>query len=148
MLKALTARQWKLVAFAWAVVILAATSWPNPSVHYPAPPGADKLIHALLYFPLAFALLRWQRLARRLTTARFAVLVGLLLAFAVADELHQMLIPGRFCSVWDIAADWLGIGLGVVAAGGRLRGPGVASAEAVEQAGEGQEQPQGRGRTA
>lgn len=68
------------------------------------PQGSDKVIHAGAYLVLS-------ALA---TLATGRPLVGALLAvgYGVTDELHQSLVPGRFPSLGDLAADAIGAALG------------------------------------
>jgi len=106
---------WRVVSLAWVVIILLLTSWPSPEVPATNLPGADKLLHFLLYVPLGFAVGRTLKLSNR-TTSHF-IFAGLaLVAFAALDELHQLLIPGRFCSGLDMAADIIGASMGLLAA--------------------------------
>ena len=159
--RGLRPQTWKWLTLGWAGAILVATSIPLPQDVVEAPPGADKVVHLVMYLPLAWGWLRWQdgagRVARapiglpdragrgatgsgckagdrdvaqayvagsptqqpapsrpasdaELQTVRCSRLgVWLLLAwvalFGLLDELHQYLIPGRSCSVFDLAAD-------------------------------------------
>jgi VanZ family protein len=40
---------------------------------------------------------------------KFILITGSLILFAVLDELHQKLIPGRTCSINDVASDVTGV---------------------------------------
>lgn len=71
-------------------------------------PFADKLWHALYYALLA--LLLWHASRRRVLPA-----MGLLLAFAVADETVQALTPGRSASLIDFCID-IAVGAATIAA--------------------------------
>lgn len=94
------------------MVILALTSWPSPSIG-PEVAGADKVAHFGLY-----AVLGWltARALLERTAARLGAAVAGLGAFAAADELHQLLIPGRSASVLDWLADLAGLALGLLLA--------------------------------
>jgi len=69
----------------------------------------DKLFHASAYALFSFliyrALSRPRPLTRRLHIG--SALLGI--AYAVTDELHQLLVPGRQAELSDLAADIIGI---------------------------------------
>jgi VanZ family protein len=66
------------------------------------------------HIPL-FAGLAWATLWAVLGPAALRVVwvASLCLAFGVLDEWHQTFVPGRSFSGWDLAADSLGIGIGM-----------------------------------
>ena len=68
----------------------------------------DKLLH-MIVFAVLTVLLYCASDAR---AARLAVLVAL--ALAVADEGHQLFLPGRSSDVTDIVADTFGIALAAI----------------------------------
>ncbi|NLD71970.1 MAG: VanZ family protein [Chloroflexi bacterium] len=76
----------------------------------------DYVAHAVLFGVLA--LCAWwalgdARLARRLTgRRRLAAALGLAMLYAVSDELHQALVPGRCATIPDLLADGAGIAAG------------------------------------
>jgi VanZ family protein len=74
---------------------------------------SDKVCHALAFGGLAF-LLSWAIPSRgkNLTHVLWAAMIALV--YGVVDEWTQNFIPGRVCDVWDMAADAVGVGLGVV----------------------------------
>lgn len=87
----------------------------------PAPPGigsvfqGDKLAHAA-----AFALLMlWYAQIYATPRDRWRCAAGLT-TFGLAIELLQGLLPYRSADIWDLAADCLGVGLGLVLARTRL----------------------------
>lgn len=67
-------------------------------------PGADKLVHALLFAALA------------LLAPPFRLALPGLAAYAVATELLQGLVPGRSPDALDLIADLVGLAAGAVAA--------------------------------
>lgn len=96
---------------ATAATILVLTSWPNPGDLLPPQVLSwDKLAHVALYLPYGL----FMALSLRDGAPRW--LWGLALAFPVLDEVHQLLIPGRFCSGADILADAAGMAFGIVLA--------------------------------
>jgi VanZ family protein len=68
---------------------------------------ADKLIHLVIYIPLAFLL---SLSLSRSGAKRYVFLQAFLIAvlYAIFDEIHQSYIPGRHASTTDIIADSLG----------------------------------------
>ena len=99
----------------WAALIFA-LSHRTDLPQKPELPGFDKLAHAAEYALLAFLLAR--ALVRGLDVApRKAAVLALCLgaAFGATDELHQRFVPGRDSSVYDLAADVVGAGLGAAA---------------------------------
>ena len=75
--------------------------WPDPAGGSTELPGADKVVHALLFGALA-ATARW----------RFGAATGVLaavLAYAAVSELAQaLLLSRRSGDLWDLLADALG----------------------------------------
>jgi VanZ family protein len=122
---------WPPVITVWSVVVLLASSglpsrrflWV-PVVLYmgfifvlssitetPAlPEGADKNLHALLYFGLGILLMRALSGAVRarvtLSTAVAATVIAGL--YGVSDEFHQFFVPPRQMEALDVAADTIG----------------------------------------
>jgi len=77
----------------------------------------DKGAHCAEYFVFTVLLFRYFVLGRHKTpdqALRFCLVIGL--TYAALDELHQILIPKRECSIYDFAADAAGILSGAIAA--------------------------------
>lgn len=90
-------------------------------LHLPSrlPEHFDKVVHALIYMPLAF--LFFVSL-RKSGFNRYIFLISFLLAgiYGITDELHQSFVPGRDASAVDAFADFFGAGIGAfVASRGR-----------------------------
>lgn len=100
---------------AWATLIFALSSTPNLRVNDDALLDfvLRKLGHMATFGVLA--LLAWRALAAttRLRPA-WAWGAGLALAYAVTDELHQSLTPGRHAAATDVLIDGLGIAFAIV----------------------------------
>lgn len=83
-----------------------------PSTAVPDLSMSDKLCHLLAFAGLSF-LLAWalpsqgNRLRHVVWAGRIAFVYGCI------DELTQYFIPGRVCDFWDLAADGVGIILGL-----------------------------------
>ncbi|HEX6882048.1 MAG TPA: VanZ family protein [Planctomycetota bacterium] len=104
-----------LIVLLWGLVI-----WDLSSTRVPLPRGSSlgweflsNLAHAplfgLLALWLAAVVLRerdggWPRPSR----ARDALVLGLVLAYGVLDELHQSRVPGRDASALDVLTDVVG----------------------------------------
>jgi hypothetical protein len=98
-----------VVAVSLVVLFLPARDVPG------APPGVDKIVHAVLFLALALTG-RWAGL-------RAVVLVPALVAYAAGSEILQGLAAiGRTASVLDWAADVTGV-LAGLALWTRLSGP-------------------------
>ncbi len=102
------------VAAAYALLVLAVSSVPSEELPVPIRPGVDKVLHFAEYLLLGVLVGRAAEDRRGLSVARFLVLFAVCAAFAAFDELHQGWIPGRTPSVWDWAADAVGIASGLV----------------------------------
>ncbi len=106
-------RAWWMVG-GWLVVQLSATSVPGRAL----PPGighpADYAGHLVMYGVLGLLVARAASLSG-FPSGRLLVLLAVLGAYAAADELHQLLIPGRSASVADWLSDTLGAGAGLLA---------------------------------
>lgn len=99
----------------YACIILTITSVPGEQLALVEDIGvSDRWAHVLLYAPLAMlvfgALGRTRSDMSPIRRALTAVLLST--AFGALDEVHQLLIPGRFCDVGDVLADAIGATLG------------------------------------
>jgi len=87
---------------------------PGPETTLPGVLGWDKFQHFILYLGfgilLGISFLEFE--IDRHAALFFAWMSGAL--YAVLDEVHQSFVPAREFSFFDIAADWIGIGLAVV----------------------------------
>jgi VanZ family protein len=97
-----------LPVVAWAGLIFALSSIPDLGTGL----GTWDLVlrkgaHAAEFAVLGFLLLR--------ALGREAVALGLGIAYAASDELHQHFVPGRQGSVLDVALDSVGVAVGVYA---------------------------------
>jgi VanZ family protein len=84
------------------------SSRQQPQVLRNAP---DSVLHFLEYVPLGFLAARGLRAHRRDKVRPVLVLfaaAALSAAYGITDELHQSFVPGRFCTVSDMAADGIG----------------------------------------
>lgn len=92
---------------------------PSIDVIPPLFPLQDKVLHAIEYFLLGITLLlnrdmwKWRR-------PYLAILAAGTL-WGVTDEIHQYFVPGRDCSLGDLAADITGMALSIAAWSAILR---------------------------
>jgi VanZ family protein len=97
------------------IILFIATSLPLqrlPSVGF-----NDKINHFLAYFILAVFVnltLIYQRKSRFLFKKAPLVTIIIGLLYGAIDELHQILVPGRFAETLDWIADGLGTIVGVL----------------------------------
>ncbi len=101
-----------ILLIVWSIVIFTVSSIPSlkvPSVGHIF--GIDKIAHFLEYFILASLL--YKVLAINSLTKKKIVFTLLLTGLVIPgiDELHQNLIPGRLCSIYDYLADVLGFSI-------------------------------------
>lgn len=92
------------------LAIFTGTHLPGSSM--PAITVSDKILHALAYTGLSF-LLAWAlpSMGKSLTHVTWAAVIAL--TYSCIDELTQMLVPSRSCDIFDIAADCVGIAIGL-----------------------------------
>lgn len=101
---------WWSFAFAWAALIFGLSSRsdvPEPGAWW-IPPHADKVVHALLFAVLAWAIalaLRCSRFSWK--SAAFIAWISAS-AYGATDEWHQRSVPGRSPDVLDWVADTVG----------------------------------------
>ncbi len=97
-------RRW-LPAAAWAVAVLAVSSFPRMDLVPGMFPGCDKVLHFIEYSILGIGLRYWSGGGKPLFIAGGA-------GFAALDEFHQRYVPGRHASPLDWMADVSGIVVG------------------------------------
>ena len=101
-----------VVLLAYWALIFVGTHLPSarmPSLH-----ASDKFYHFVAFAGLSF-LLCWAIPSSRVSWGKILVLAAsIALTYAVLDELTQQFIPGRTCDIWDVAADSVGVLLGLI----------------------------------
>ena len=98
----------------WLVLFVATTL---PAERLPSIGFTDKINHFIAYFVLAVLVnltLIYQRKSRFLFERATVATIVICLFYGAVDELHQMLVPGRFAETWDWVADAVGVILGVL----------------------------------
>lgn len=103
----------------WAAALFAASSFPGDELPPIVGRVWDKLLHAAAFGIFALLIDRSLRHQSRWPSLRSrSIPVAILLAtlYGVTDELHQMLVPGRYVSVLDVVADAVGAALALLPA--------------------------------
>ena len=103
-----------VVAYMAAIFYFSAQSSP------PTPGGLpDTFAHAIEYFGLWVVVFRALAggLGAQVTAVRAMATMGIAVAYAVSDEVHQLFVPGRVFDLGDWRADAGGAGVVVLAWG-------------------------------
>jgi len=98
----------------WIILFTATTI---PVQRLPSLGFSDKINHFVAYFILAVLLnlaLIYQRKSKLLFEKAQIAAILICLFYGTVDELHQLLVPGRFAEVWDWIANALGSVSGVL----------------------------------
>ena len=71
----------------------------------------DKLVHIFLYAGLGFLLYHTIKNSSNPKLYNHAMVFTLILGsvYGASDEFHQSFVPGRTASIWDLAADSIGL---------------------------------------
>ena len=136
----LFAKYW-LPVLIWAVVIYSASGDKRsvqhssriiePIVRWLLPNISDEAVHNTVFamrkgahvteFAI-FALLLWRTLRGTVWREQLdwswrhaAIAWGAAVGFAMTDEFHQLFVPGRQASPWDVLVDGMGAALGLLA---------------------------------
>jgi VanZ family protein len=105
----------RYLLIAWSLTIITLSSIPNiPTLKIHTSGGAviriDYLIHFCEYGLLTFmAFLSFAGNEFKITYKKYILLILSLILFAVLDEYHQKLIPGRSFNIKDILSNVTGI---------------------------------------
>jgi VanZ family protein len=100
----------------YMLVIFVLSSMPHlkpPSLGFRP---VDKVAHALEYGVLGALLFRSAIFRYEFSVRLFIILCCIGILYGISDEIHQGFVPHRVSSVWDGAADAVGIVLGLLAA--------------------------------
>ncbi len=109
-------------ALAWApaVAIAALIFWLSAIPGLSVTTGTEELIlrksaHFAIYAALAAACWRGLGYHRLVGRRRIVAAWVLAVAYAISDELHQITVPTRVGSPWDVAVDAAGAACGLAA---------------------------------
>ncbi|MBE8713057.1 VanZ family protein [Sphingobacterium hungaricum] len=116
-MRILTSYTWLIV---WGVIMLILMGAPPQSL--PSPPvfaGFDKLAHCGFFFVFTVLYFRGtivhsKRRATKIKTMFYALLLSSMMAFGT-EAIQFYLKMGRMADWWDIFADYVGIGMAMLA---------------------------------
>jgi VanZ family protein len=97
------------------IILFIATTIPTDKIPqlFDAQDKAEHFIAYCILGMLLFFALNFQKKSSLLAANPFISTVFILLIYAAADELHQLLIPGRQCDLVDWFSDGIGGILGI-----------------------------------
>ena len=96
----------KITFYVWAVILFTLTSIPKLHTPMSDTLDIDKLAHFIVY--TIFAYLFMKMFGKKQYSSKLRLLSILAVFIPIFDELHQIPIPGRSFSYYDILADFLG----------------------------------------
>ena len=99
-------KYYKIAFYIWAGVIFTLTSIPKLQSPLDDSLNIDKLAHFIVY--MIFAYLFMKMFDTKQYIQKLKKLYVLAVFIPIFDELHQIPIPGRSFSYYDILADFLG----------------------------------------
>ena len=99
-------KSYQIAFFSWIIIILILTSVPDLNTSEDQIVGYDKFIHLTMYTVFAFLYSKMQSQKPIKEIVRSLLIMALLVP--IADEVHQIPIPGRSFALADIIADILG----------------------------------------
>ena len=102
---------YKLFFWIWAVVIVTLSSVPSLKIPLKDGISWDKLAHFSEYLILSFLYYKLKFQSGYSVQSIKTHLIYMLFTIPLLDELHQLLIPGRQFSFYDIVADMLGFSM-------------------------------------
>jgi len=108
-------RLWGPFVF-WVLLIFALSSYPKAIIPQSKYISWDKLAHLTEFGILSYLTARAFRFSGiRALASRYLWITPIFgLLYAISDEWHQLFVKGRQASVYDIAADFIGVLLGTL----------------------------------
>ncbi|MDI3503267.1 MAG: hypothetical protein PWP64_203 [Candidatus Cloacimonadota bacterium] len=102
------ARHYLVLMLLWMVLIWSVSSLPSDNIPSSKIFGIDKLAHFGIYF--IWGLISALHLRRINASSPLQIfIISIMLLLAACDEYHQLYIPGRQVSIFDLCANWLGL---------------------------------------
>jgi len=107
----------------WMGVIFTLSAIPNLKTDLEQDFLLRKIAHAIEFGILAFLLYRAISASSRVISGRKMIIYSSIIAlgYAFSDELHQLFVRGRHCSLKDVAIDGIGILIFAIACYYRIR---------------------------
>lgn len=114
---------WWMPVFVWGGIIVAGSSFNSHYLEKIPWTRLDKLVHFVDFLIFGFLLYRALLYSQLKFSAANKAMLAIMIAavFAVVDECLQHFIPGRAVDVYDYAADYIGLTVGVLLYGKRAR---------------------------
>lgn len=101
------------IGYAGAIFYLSSRTWDG----LPSFPLSDKFFHAVLYFGFGGLLIWALRTTKFKDTAHIEYIAFMCaVLYGLSDEIHQLFVPGREFSIFDLLADAVGAAVGIVIA--------------------------------
>lgn len=97
----------------YMVLIFYLSSQPFEGLELPEIWNIDKLLHIIEYGVLGVLWLRALRSSFVSSTYLYRLALVFTILYGVSDEVHQMFVPNRTASIFDIMADGIGGWLGI-----------------------------------
>ena len=109
-------RHWyKLPAIFYSILIFFLSSLPQSEIPHVRIIGFDKFLHFTEYLLYGMTLMLAYTRAKSSIVLKNAFTVSAVtgILYAVTDEIHQLFVIGRDCSIADFSADALGVVFGI-----------------------------------
>ncbi len=111
--------KFRVLAFVWMLIVLAAMSIPGQNLPIVEFRLADKLIHALCFFGIAWL---WMHALGGSWRQRALWTLAISVGFAIGTEVYQGVMPiGRSFDPFDVLADMVGAAAAILLAKAPLR---------------------------
>lgn len=98
-------KKYKILFWSCTVTIATLSSWPSLSIPVPDVMSPDKIAHFLEYAVFAFLYYKFREEDNVPVNRIIRQLCIMLICIPVIDEVHQLFIPGRDFSFYDMLAD-------------------------------------------
>ena len=96
----------KIAFYVWAVILFTLTSIPKLQSPLDDSLNIDKLAHFIVYMIFAYLFMKMFKQDQYIQKLKLLSILAVIIP--IFDELHQIPIPGRSFSYYDILADFLG----------------------------------------
>ncbi len=112
--QATTYRYYTLPFVVWVIIMMILSSIPGSGIPEISIIQWDKIAHFTEFTVFTILLGRYLHFKKKTSVLKSVVLILLIgITYSILDELHQLFIPFRDCSLQDLAADILGVFTGV-----------------------------------
>ena len=99
------------------IILFILTTYPSRSL--PTLATSDKLKHFVAYMILTLLLrlaFHFHTTMKQRFRTELPVVIGIIVFYGLFDEIHQYFIPGRYFELLDLAANYIGLLVGIVLA--------------------------------